>query len=41
MQMNSDPSATRRSPAMLRVLIVEDESLVSLFLQGVLRDSGA
>ena len=37
--MNSDSSATAASRA-LRVLIVEDESLVSLFLQGVLRDLG-
>jgi CheY-like chemotaxis protein len=39
MQMTSDPSAQAASRA-LRVLIVEDESLVSLFLQGVLRDLG-
>jgi CheY-like chemotaxis protein len=31
------PSATGRA---LRVLIVEDETLISLFLQGVLRDLG-
>lgn len=39
MQMNSDSSATAAA-RILRVLIVEDESLVSLFLQGVLRDLG-
>ena len=44
MYMNSDPPVIAAGvPAMrgvLRVLIVEDESLVSLFLQGVLRDLG-
>jgi len=33
----ADPSAPTRR---LRILIVEDESLVSLFLQGLLRDLG-
>lgn len=37
--MNSDASAGA-APRVLRVLIVEDESLVSLFLQDVLRDLG-
>ena len=44
MHMNSDPpaesAAVPASTQILRVLIVEDESLVSLFLQGVLRDLG-
>jgi CheY-like chemotaxis protein len=44
MHMNPDPPAMAAgapiSSVVLRVLIVEDESLVSLFLQGVLRDLG-
>ena len=44
MHTNPDPPAmaadTPVSGSALRVLIVEDESLVSLFLQGVLRDLG-
>jgi len=44
MHMNPDPPvippATTTGTPTLRVLIVEDESLVSLFLQGVLRDLG-
>src|SRR5918995_4741117 len=44
MHMNSDPPAMAADAPVgsgaLRVLIVEDESLVSLFLQGVLRDLG-
>lgn len=35
--MTSEPSPAQRQ---LRVLIVEDETLVSLFLQGVLQDLG-
>lgn len=39
--MISDSSAVPPAPARpLRVLIVEDETLTSLFLQGVLRDLG-
>lgn len=42
--MNSDPPSldadTQVNGLMLRVLIVEDESLVSLFLQSVLRELG-
>lgn len=40
MQMNSDPPAAVVATRVLRVLIVEDESLVSLFLQSVLRELG-
>ena len=39
--MTPEPSVVAAAPVRtLRVLIVEDESLVSLFLQGVLRDLG-
>jgi two-component system, response regulator PdtaR len=40
--MNAENSTRDRAPARvpLRVLIVEDETLISLFLQGVLRDLG-
>lgn len=41
MHMTPEPSAIAAAQGRaLRVLIVEDESLVSLFLQGVLRDLG-
>lgn len=38
--MTVEPSTVAASTRSLRVLIVEDESLVSLFLQGVLQDLG-
>jgi CheY-like chemotaxis protein len=40
--MSAENSTRDRAPARmpLRVLIVEDETLISLFLQGVLRDLG-
>lgn len=39
--MASDQSTTRSSPsARLRVLVVEDESLVAMFLEDVLEDLG-
>ena len=38
--MTVEPTATAGREQGLRVLIVEDESLVSLFLQGVLQDLG-
>jgi len=38
--MTAEPSSVSPAQRGLRVLIVEDESLVSLFLQGVLQDLG-
>lgn len=38
--MTPEPTATDAGSRVLRVLIVEDESLVSLFLQSVLQDLG-
>jgi CheY-like chemotaxis protein len=40
LEMTVEPTAMAARTSGLRVLIVEDESLVSLFLQGVLQDLG-